>query len=47
MDTGTIFITLAADQNIFKLQLYNEYVSVSRLWWNEEHTKKEMNSNSF
>ncbi len=25
-DTGTIFIILAADQNIFKLQLYNEYV---------------------
>ncbi len=25
LDTGTIFIILAADQNIFKLQLYNEY----------------------
>ncbi len=25
LDTGTIFIILAVDQNIFKLQLYNEY----------------------
>ncbi len=25
MDTGTFFIILAVDQNIFKLQLNNEY----------------------
>ncbi len=26
LDTGTLFIILAVDQNIFKLQLHNEYV---------------------
>ncbi len=25
LDTGTFFFILAADQNIFKLQLYNDY----------------------
>ncbi len=25
LDTGTFFFFLAADQNIFKLQLYNDY----------------------
>ncbi len=33
LDTGTIFIILAVDQNMFKLQLYNE-VKVQTLSFN-------------